>query len=156
MRNQLDTLKLAWDRLNRLPAGKRAFSRIIGQVAPYSGSIRPQVIELRKGYAKVQMKDKRRVRNHLQCIHAVALVNLAEITSGLAFIYSLPPETRSILTGLSIEYLKKSRGTLTAECRCEVPNNNDPKNLEVEVITRDSAGDVVTKAKALWLIGPQQ
>lgn len=154
MKDQLQILRDTWDRLKSLPGGKRAFSKIVGTLAPYTGSISPEVLELERGYARVQMRDRRGVRNHLSSIHAVALMNLAEASSGLAFVYGLPPKTRAILTGLSIDYLKKARGTLTAECRCDPPTTNERQEVEIDVITRDASGEIVTRARAKWLVGP--
>ena len=153
-KDQLATLRKTWDRLSVVPGGKKAFSKIVGKMAPYTGTVDPRVLDLRRGYAKVRMKDKKGVRNHLKSIHAIALMNLAEASSGLAFTYSLPPQSRAILTGLSIDYRKKARGTLIAECHCAIPETNERAEYEIEVTTRDEAGDIVTVAKARWLVSP--
>lgn len=154
MKDQLEVLRQSWRTLSKVPGGKRAFSKFVGRMAPYTGTIGAQVLELDKGWAKVALKDRKKVRNHLNSIHAIALMNVAEVASGLAFTYSLPPRTRAILTGLSIEYLKKARGTLVAECRCEVPSTNERQEVEIEVVTKDKHGDIVTKARAKWMVGP--
>jgi len=145
-----------WDRLARLPRGNRIFSRVLGWLAPYTGTIRPEVLELRSGYARVRMRDRRAVRNHLRSVHAVALMNLAESASGLALMYGLPADARAILTGLSIEYLKKARGTLTAEAELEPPRTSERAEHEFESVIRDEAGDVVARARARWLVGPRE
>jgi uncharacterized protein (TIGR00369 family) len=124
-------------------------------MAPYTGSICPHVIEMGAGYAKVAMPDRRRVRNHLQSIHAIALMNLAEVTTGLALHYGLPDHARAILTKLSIEYLKKARGRLTAEASAPVPGGLERQEIEIETVIRDEEGDVVARATARWLVGPR-
>ncbi len=148
-------VRMLWEKLSGLPGGRTAFSKAIGLIAPYTGTIRPHVAELREGYCRVEMEDRRRVRNHLNSIHAMALTNLSEVTSGLAVVYSLPDEMRGILTGFEIEYVKKARGRLSAEADVVLPSlDGEQKEFEVPVTTRDDAQEVVTRATAKWLVGP--
>ena len=110
-----------WQRLRPLPFGPRLFSWVVGRTAPYTGSVGGVYTHVEPGYARVELADRRAVRNHLASIHAVALVNLAEMTSGVALMTALPPRVRGIVTGLSIEYRKKARGRLVCETRAPVP-----------------------------------
>ena len=128
----------------------------MGKAAPYTGTIGAEVLDLRPGYARVQMKDRKKVRNHLNSIHAVALMNLAEATTGLAMSSGLPEGARGILKGLQIDYLKKARGLLTAECEVEVLDSTERRELEIVGEIRDRSGDVVARAIATWLVGPMK
>ena len=148
-------LMASWIRLKGKPGGSWLFSRMLSWWVPYTGSIRPHVRELRPGYARVTMDDRRRVRNHLNSIHAIALVNLGEVTSGLALITALPPGIRSIATALRAEFLKKGRGLLTAQCSCQVP----PQLVEtIETMVAgditDGTGDLVARITVTWRLSP--
>ncbi|MCZ7652329.1 MAG: DUF4442 domain-containing protein [Thermoanaerobaculia bacterium] len=143
-----------WHRLAPRPGGRWLFGFLLGRAVPYTGSIRPRVQELSPGRVRVAMRDRRAVRNHLGSIHAVALMNLAEVSSGLALLAGLPPDGRGILVGLSIEYLKKARGTLVASCDFPPVTSAEKREVEVESTLRDAAGDVVARARARWLVGP--
>ncbi len=149
-------LRGMWDRQSRLPGGGWVFSRLLGWVVPYSATIGARVVDLRPGYARVVMRDRRRVRNHLSSIHAMALANLAELTTGLALNVGLPDDARGILKGIRVDYLKKSRGTITAECTCEIPASSEEAEHEIVGELKDEAGDVVVRATATWLVGPRR
>jgi len=143
-----------WRTLSPFPGGRWLFSVVLGQMVPYTNTIGARIVELRPGYAQARMRDRRRVRNHLQSIHAVALVNLAEVTGGLAMSTGLPPTLRAIVVGLSIEYVKKARGTLTAESIVDLPPITESRELQILATVRDEANDVVARATVRWLVGP--
>jgi len=145
-------ISLWWKRLSRLPFGRTLFSIMLGRMAPYTGTMGARVVELSPGHSKWMLRDRRRVRNHLNSVHAVALVNLAEVSSGTAMLTALPAGTRGIVTGLSMQYLKKARGTLTAECTCSVPAFEGETRYDVSAIVTDSDGDVVARGTVTWLL----
>ena len=145
-----------WSRLSTLPAGRFLFSLALGWFIPYTGSIRARVEEIRPGYARLAMADRRRVRNHLESIHAVALLNLGEVTSGLAVFSALSADMRGILTEIRAQYLKKARGRLRAFAEFHPPElagHAEDTSCEVEARIEDAAGDTVTVVRAVWLIG---
>ncbi len=145
-----------WQRCQRLPAGAWLFSRFLGWYAPYSGSIRARVEALDPGYARVRLTDRRAVRNHLTSIHAIALVNLGEIATGLAVLSTISDNMRGILVGIEAEYVKKARGQLIATASFELTDSiteNTP--CQVEALLTDSSGDLVTRVTANWMIGPR-
>lgn len=148
------TLIRWWSRLAPLPGGKGLFSRLLGWIVPYTRTIRPRVMELRPGYAKVRMADRRAVRNHLDSVHAIALANLGEMTTGLAMLAGLPSGMRAIPVRLSISFLKKARGPLVAEARCEVPGNGATGEYDFDSVISDASGDVVARTTVRWRLGP--
>lgn len=146
-------LLLWWARLSSLPFGSRLFGWLLRLNVPYSGSIGAQVVEFRAGYLKLCLPDRRRVRNHLNSIHAVALVNFGELCSGLAFMSQMPPHVRGIVTHIGTEYVKKARGDLVAECELAFPVVTEDMDHVVRVDIKDKAGDVVANVAVTWRLG---
>jgi acyl-coenzyme A thioesterase PaaI-like protein len=143
-----------WLRLAPLPAGRLLYSLALGWLAPYSSSIGARVEEIRPGYARVSISDRRRLRNHLRSIHAIALINLGELATGLAVLSTISGNMRGIVLDIRADYLKKARGKLTAIAEFELPQPLlDDTPCEVEARLQDQSGETVTRVRATWLIG---
>lgn len=151
-----NVIRDTWNLIAGLPGGKMLFSKLIGRLAPYTGTIDARITALRPGFCQAELADHRGVRNHLASVHAVALVNLAEVTGNAALAYSLPDDARFIVSGLSIDYLKKARGTITATSECPVPTSSARTEYEVPVTLTDASGDVVARATLRSLVGPKR
>jgi acyl-coenzyme A thioesterase PaaI-like protein len=150
-----NVVRAGWDRLEKIPGGNYVFSRLIGRLAPYTGTLGAVVRELGDGYAKVTLKDRKAVRNHLSCVHAVALANLVELTGNLALAYSLPDDARFIVSGMSLDYIKKARGTITGECSIPPIESSAKNEYDVPVTLKDPSGEVVVNGMLKTLVGPK-
>ena len=148
-------LRRRWQLLSGKPGGKWLFSKGLGHAVPYSGTLGARVRLLEPGRCIVVLRERRRVRNHLRSVHAMALATLGEMVTGLALMNSLPEGARGILTGYRINYLKKARGQLLAECRCAIPSDNSRQEYELSGEIRDAEDEVVAVITARWLIGPE-
>ena len=148
-----DRILALWRTLDRWPGGDRVFSFLLGRMVPYSGSVRPRVRTLEPGRCRVEVKERRRVRNHLASVHATALATTGELATGLATLTAIPPGVRGILVELAAEYEKKARGLLTASCRTEVPDAVAPDgSAEHRAVAeiRDEEDDPVATVRATW------
>lgn len=148
------TLKL-YQRFARFPLGSVLFSRALSFRAPYFSTIRPHITDLRPGYCRVAIKDRRSIRNHLGSIHAGALCTLSELTGGLAVDATLRSNLRWIPREMTVQYLKKARGNLVAECSID-PNILMPGDVEVPLEIIDGMGDIVLKAVILFYIAERK
>ena len=146
------TISASWNALKNLPAGPQIFSKMIGALAPYTGSVGATVTQLSDGHSEVQLTDRKKVRNHLNCVHAIALMNLGEMATGLAVLYSVDGRGKGIIRKLEMEYLKKARGTITATCDTSVPAGRGSYDAGAQAYLRNERGEVVAIATATWKV----
>jgi acyl-coenzyme A thioesterase PaaI-like protein len=141
-------------RMIRWPAGRWLFARAVCFRVPYFGTISPRFITLEPGRCEAQLADRRRVHNHLGTVHAIALCNLAELCAGMMSEASLPPSMRWIPKGMTVEYLKKARGTMHAVATPDVPivESATGYDLPITVPVLDPQGEEVFRARiVMWL-----
>lgn len=146
------TILSLYSTLGKSASGRWLFSRLVGWLAPYSGSISATVTDLQPGYAVVHMADRRCIRNHLNSVHAMALANLGEMTTGLALVANLPDGARAILVEYSIHYVKKARGCLSASSTVDVDTVPRQEPYLVRCHIRNASGELVAKVEAQWLV----
>ncbi|MGR5149392.1 hotdog fold domain-containing protein [Photobacterium alginatilyticum] len=143
MRKNLKT----YQRLSSLPFGRQLFTFIVCRMAPYFSSIRPQIRELKPGYAEVTIKKRRKVTNHINTVHAIAMCNMAELAGGMMTDVSVPTKSRWLPVGMTVEYLKKATTDLTAVATGEEIEWKTGGDKIVPVEVTDTEGNLVFRAE---------
>lgn len=146
----------AWRRLESKPLGKMLFSRAICFKAPYFATISPRFEELRPGYARVTMKKRRAVTNHIGTVHAIAMCNLAELAAGTLTEISIPESMRWLPKGMTVEYLKKSSGGIQAVATLPEVAEGAGREVPATVEMKDDAGELVCRATITMWVSPRK
>lgn len=147
-------VQAAWRRLAPLPGGRWLFSVFVGLTAPYTRTIGGRVQELRPGFCRVTLRERWGLRNHLASVHAIALANLGEMSSGLAMMGTMPAGVRGIPVRLDIQYLKKARGVLSGETSVTLPAITGETEHPVTCDIYDASRTVVARCTVTWRLAP--
>jgi len=142
-------MKLAelYKKMARWPFGKKIFSIIASQKAPYFATISPYVENLTETGCIVWVKKRRRVLNHLKTVNAIAMCNACEFAFGLTMEAGIPPGLRWIPKGMTVRYLKKLDTNFTATC--EIPDIKSFTSGDhiAKVIVENERGELVMDAE---------
>jgi acyl-coenzyme A thioesterase PaaI-like protein len=133
--------------------GKRVFSLLFSQKAPYFATIRPRFVEIRPDYAELVIRKRRGVHNHLGTVHAIALCNGLEAAMGALAEATIPADKRWIPQGMEVSYTAKATSDITcvAETDPERWTGDDPQ-VPVRVRgVRDDGVVVIEGVIRLWV-----
>ena len=155
MSNQVLSL---YNSLAGKPFGHWLFSKLICFKAPYFGSIKPRIVELRPSYGEATLRHRRAVTNHLGTVHAIALCNLAEFVGGLACDVSILESMRWIPKGMTVEYLKKAVGTMRAVATPAFAPHASAEGYELpfNVAVTNPQNEVVFRATISMWVSPKR
>ncbi|OMV14578.1 DUF4442 domain-containing protein [Burkholderia pseudomallei] len=120
---------------------------MVCQMAPYFGTIEPEVVGLRPGRAEAKVGFRRDITNHIGTIHAIALCNAAELVAGLMTQVSIPDGMRWIPSGMTVEYLAKAKTDVTAVADGSAVDWQSEGDKIVPVEITDSEGQTVFTAR---------
>ncbi|MEO9323404.1 hotdog fold domain-containing protein [Nocardioides sp. C4-1] len=136
--------------------GKRVFSLLFSQKAPYFASIRPRFVEIRPDYAELVIPKRRGVHNHLGTVHAIALCNGLEAAMGALAEATIPADKRWIPEGMDIRYTAKATSDITcsAETDPEQWAGDDP-HVDVRVKGVRDDGTVVIEGVIKLYVTPR-
>jgi acyl-coenzyme A thioesterase PaaI-like protein len=144
----------AWRTLAPLPGGRRLFSWFVGLTAPYTRTIGGRVEDMRAGFCRVTLRERWGIRNHLASVHAIALANLGEMSSGLAMMATMPAGVRGIPVRLEMQYIKKARGVLSGETSVTLPALTSETEHAVTCDIYDASRTVVARCTVTWRLSP--
>ncbi|RAO77014.1 hotdog fold domain-containing protein [Dyella jiangningensis] len=145
-------------RLVTLPGGRWLYGRLICFKAPYFATIAPRFVALEPGRCAVDIRDRRRVHNHIGTVHAIALCNAAELTAGMMTDVTIPSRMRWIPRSMAVEYLAKAKGTLRAEATpvSAAAEATSGYAWPVNVSVRNAASEEVFRARIDMWVSPRK
>ena len=134
-----------------LPFGQKIFSIMVSRMAPYFGTIKPLITELRLNRCACLIKKRHAVHNHIKTVHVIAICNGLEMAMGVMAEASIPAHLRWIPKGMSLDYTAKAGSDIL--CVAEVtPEQWTPGDMLVPVTAYDTQGVVVVKGHIkLWI-----
>ena len=136
--------------------GRWLVSRAVCFRAPYFASIAPTIEVLEPGRCVVRIRDRHRVHNHIGTVHAIALCNMAELAGGLATDATTPDAMRWIPKGMTVRYLNKATGPMTATARVPaIVEAASGSEMHALVEVRNAADEVVFDADITMWISPR-
>ena len=133
------------------PFGQKLFSMAVSRMAPYFGTIKPKITELRPHYCECFIKKHRRVHNHIKTVHVIAIANGLEMAMGVMAEASIPKNLRLIPKGMNLDYTAKAGSDI--RCVAEVKAEDwQVGDMPVKVTAYDTEGVVVVKGEIkLWI-----
>ncbi|QLE84514.1 MULTISPECIES: hotdog fold domain-containing protein [Shewanella] len=140
-----------YNKVTRLPWGHKIFSIMVSRMAPYFGTIKPLITELRPNYCECKITKGKRVHNHIKTVHVIAICNGLEMAMGVMAEASIPAHLRWIPKGMSVDYTAKA-GT-DIRCVAEVtPDQWQEGDMLVKVTAYDTNNTVVVSGHIkLWI-----
>ena len=140
----VDTYAL-YRRLSAYPQGRRLFSLVFEQAAPYFRTSRPRFVELRPNYAELRIARRRRVQNHIGTVHVIAICNGLEAAMGALAEASIPPGRRWIPKGMAVDYTAKATSDITCVAETDPADWADVGDVGVRVKAVRTDGTVVVQ-----------
>lgn len=149
--SEVNKVYATWQKLSRVPGGKALFSKVVCRKAPYFKTVSPKILELEPNYAKLIIKKRKAVENHIGTVHVIAICNLLEMAMGVCAEASVPRHLRWIPKGMNVEYTAKAGSDITGVAVIE-PGAWKPGDLDVKVTAMDEDGTpVVEGVIKLWI-----
>jgi acyl-coenzyme A thioesterase PaaI-like protein len=148
-----------WRKTQGIPVvGPWAFSFAFGQKAPYFATIRPRFTVLEPNHAELVIPKRRRVKNHIGTVHAIALCNGLEAAMGALAEATIPKDKRWIPKGMEVTYTAKATSDITCVAETDaaqwtsgaLPDSGGDVHVRVRGV-RDDGTPVIEGVIKLWV-----
>lgn len=149
----MSTVMNLYTKVSKLPQGRRIFSLLFSQKAPYFATVRPRFVDLRPNYAELLIRKRRGVQNHIGTVHVIAICNGLEAAMGALAEATVPADRRWIPKGMDVEYTAKATSDITCIAETDPAQwTGDDPDVPVRVRgVREDGTVVVQGVIKLWV-----
>jgi len=130
--------------LDSLPSEQRnqMLNAVIGQQVPFLQTTDTKIVEMTPEKSVVIIQNQKKVQNHIQTIHAAAMVLLAETATGMVLSMNMPDDKVQVAKAMNIKFIKMAKGdlkavaTMTAEQQI-LARTTEKGEVAIQVIVSD-------------------
>ena len=160
MKNQLATIVAKLDKKPKW-LRYRLLSFALGSTVKFVGTAGIKCLYLGQDKSVFQLKNKKKVRNHIGTLHAAASALVAETATGMALGMHIPDNKIPVLKTMHVNYLKRSKGGLTAEAsltdeQIEALHNEDKGSFVINCQVVDESGNNPIACQMEWAWTPKR
>lgn len=123
--------------LNKAPSFMRVWlrSKAFGLKIPYAGRASIRVQHLDNIQCVIELRNRRKVQNHIGTLHAASMALAAESASGYLVGMNVPDGKIPVIKKLSVEFNKRTKGNIVAKAHLTDEQINQMKELEKGEVT---------------------
>ena len=140
---------------------KYGYTLLFNSMVKLAGTAGLQVQTMNLEACTVELKNKRRIQNHIGGLHACAMALAAESASGIVVGMNIPDTHLPLLKEMNIQYIRRCHGniTVTASLSDEqrtLLTTTDKGSIEVPVQVYDSSNNTPIITKMIWAWVPKK
>jgi len=148
------------NKVNKAPRAMRSFllTKIFCTTVKFAGTASIKLVSVSHTQAVLTLENKKKVRNHIGGIHAIAAALLAESATGIVFGMNVLDTCVPLLKSMTIHYQRRMKGSLTAvakisEVDVHMIENSDKGSIMVNVEITDESEQqpIVCEMEWAWV-----
>ncbi len=155
--HQPNRLQRQLAKLDKLPGFMQGPARnaILRRVVPFTGTAGLEFTQLTPQGVRIDLRNHRKVQNHIRGVHASAMNLLAETATGMAVGMHVRDDCLPLAKELKMQFKKRASGglfavaQLTAE-QIEMMQSQDKGEVNVQVTVTDEAGVEPVQCEFIW------
>ena len=145
------------ERLSEVPAFARPWFRsvVMRRAVPFTGTAGLNFLQMTPSLVEIGIKNKKKVQNHIEGIHASAMNLLAETATGMVVGMNVRDDCVPLAKEFKMAFKKRATGdmravaTLTDEQRASM-QASDNGEVNVSVVVTDDAGAHPVECEFVW------
>lgn len=130
-------------KLKSLPFGNFFVNLALKTTIPYLMTSKIKILEISENRVVVQLRNDRKIRNHIGQVHAAAMILVAETATGLLVGMNTPDSSMPLIKEMNTKFVKRSKGTITAVAELSADQKSAFQNEKSELLISVKVTDEV-------------
>lgn len=151
------------DRVNRYPhwLSARLMTWLFRHKVKLAGTCKIDILSTDGKTVTFRQRNIRKAQNHIESIHAAAMILLAESATGFITGINLPGDKLPLVKQMDVKFVRRSNGDMTATAtltdeQIKLMQQQEKGEIVVKVEVTDANGDTPIECNIIWAWIPKR